>query len=410
MKVLAPACPYKGLASFDESSLDALLFFGRRRETEIVAANLIAYRLSVLYGASGVGKSSLLRAGVANRLRASAEEVVVFDVWSGDPASTLLAQLAELPGREPYLILDQFDEFFVYQKAGDELARELAQLITDPQLSRGVLISIRDDMLSRLDAFKALVPNLLSNYLRLDHLDRRAAREAIAGPLERYNGLVSEQERVLAEPELVEAVLDGSASDGHVEAPYLQLVMQRLWEEMQSAGSRTLRLETLELLGGAEEIVRAHLVDALNVLPEHDRDLAAQLFNHLVTPSGTKVAHGIGDLAQYAAASEGEVSPVLAALVDERIVRPMTVPGAPEGEKFEIFHDVLAKPVVAWTCEARRRSNPRARARGRSAASPSTAGRGRSRVIRSVGDARVDGVRPRPAQHRSVGSAGCARA
>ena len=56
--------PFKGLASFEDSPLDAMLFFGREREREIITANLLAARLTVLYGPSGVGKSSLLRAGV----------------------------------------------------------------------------------------------------------------------------------------------------------------------------------------------------------------------------------------------------------------------------------------------------------------------------------------------------------
>ena len=62
---IAPTSPYKGLNAFEDTELDALLFFGRERETEIVVANLIASRLSVLYGPSGVGKTSLLRAAVA---------------------------------------------------------------------------------------------------------------------------------------------------------------------------------------------------------------------------------------------------------------------------------------------------------------------------------------------------------
>ena len=53
-----PASPYQGLTVFEDSDLDALLFFGRERENEVVAANLIASRLTVLYGPSGVGKSS----------------------------------------------------------------------------------------------------------------------------------------------------------------------------------------------------------------------------------------------------------------------------------------------------------------------------------------------------------------
>ena len=386
--VAAPPSPYKGLAPFEDSSLDALFFFGRERESEIVSANLLAYRLTVLYGASGVGKSSLLGAGVAHRLRRQGEAVAVFDTWSGDAVTSLVAEVREtldatVPddsadslagalglwtaslGQELYLILDQFDEYFLYHQHEDDFAHELAEVVTRPGLRINILISIRDDMLARLDRFKALIPNLFSNYLRLDHLDRRAAREAIVRPVERYNTLVPPTERVAAEPELVEAVLDQtiaarrdsdeSADRNRVEAPYLQLVMQRLWEEERSRGSQILRLETLDRLGGSAEIVRTHLVEALEALPPDDRDVAAKLFNHLVTPSGTKIAHDVGDLAQYASLTERDVAPVLAALADERIVRPVTAPGGPEA-RYEIFHDVLAEPVVAWrhTYEAER--------------------------------------------------------
>ena len=65
-----PDTPYKGLAPFGDSPTDALLFFGRGHERDAIVANLLASRLTVLYGPSGVGKSSLLRAGVAQRLRA----------------------------------------------------------------------------------------------------------------------------------------------------------------------------------------------------------------------------------------------------------------------------------------------------------------------------------------------------
>src|SRR5881227_1106620 len=57
-------------------------------------------------------------------------------------------------------------------------------------------------------------------------------------------------------------VVDGSAAD-QVETPYLSLVMERLWRAEQAAGSRVLRQATLSALGGAEQIVRDHLDDAL---------------------------------------------------------------------------------------------------------------------------------------------------
>ena len=68
-RVNLPPSPFKGLSYFGDSETDWLFFFGRERESELVAANLMASRLTVLYGPSGVGKSSLLRAGVARRLR-----------------------------------------------------------------------------------------------------------------------------------------------------------------------------------------------------------------------------------------------------------------------------------------------------------------------------------------------------
>src|SRR5439155_12451771 len=97
------AAPYRGLAPFGDTELDALLFFGRERETEIGVANLIASRLTILYGPSGVGKSSLLRAGVARRVRELGARdplatpdlaCVVFASWADDPVRVIAAAVA----------------------------------------------------------------------------------------------------------------------------------------------------------------------------------------------------------------------------------------------------------------------------------------------------------------------------
>src|SRR5204862_760457 len=107
------ATPYKGLAPFEDSEVDALLFFGRERETEVIVANMLASKLTVLYGPSGVGKSSILRAAVARRLRTEAPDadVIILDEWAADPT-------LPLPYGETFLILDQFDEYFLYHDAG----------------------------------------------------------------------------------------------------------------------------------------------------------------------------------------------------------------------------------------------------------------------------------------------------
>jgi WD40 repeat protein len=349
----SPRSPFKGLSAFDDSELDALFFFGRELERELIVANVIAKRITVLYGDSGVGKSSLLRAGVLRRLRDLEPSglAVLFDTWNDDVRTALdQARHAE----SAYLILDQFEEYFLYHGDADgagTLPYELPDLMHEnPRVN--VLISLREDALARLDAFKAGLPAVFANQLRLEHLDGKAAREAIVGPVARWNELTGESVEV--EPELVDAVIDEVAGvgerGGRIEAPYLQLVLERLWDEERAGGSAALRLSTLRSLGGAETIVREHLERALDVLDPGEKDVAASMFDHLVTPSGTKVAHRVGDLAEYASVPQETLLPVLATLNRERILR--TVDGAGDGrDRYEIFHDVLAEPIRAWRLE-----------------------------------------------------------
>jgi len=379
--VTAPPSPYKGLAAFEDSDLDALLFFGRERESEVIAANLMAARITVLYGPSGVGKSSVLRAGVAHRLRQEeGVEVVVFSTWTGEPVAALieaaggggdalanaLEDTAANAGGDLYLILDQFEELFLYHPRGGRFAEQLAEVLRAPGLRVNVLIGIREDALARLDALKAAIPNLLANRLRLDRLDRAAGEAAIVGPIRRYNTLVDTDEAVDVEPALVDDVLDevtagrvelsvagrgvaagGGADEGRIEAPYLQLVLARLWEVESERGSRTLRQATLRELGGAERIVEDHLERAMAALSPREKGAAAAMYNFLVTPSGTKIAHGVHDLAGYAAVDEREASKVLQRLSAERIVRASSENG-PSTTRYEIFHDVLADAVLGW--------------------------------------------------------------
>ncbi len=379
--VTAPPSPYKGLAPFEDSDLDALLFFGRERESEVIAANLMAARITVLYGPSGVGKSSVLRAGVAHRLRQEqGVEVIVFSTWTGNPVEALieaaeanggslanaLEDTAANAGGDLYLILDQFEELFLYHPHGGRFAEQLAEVLRAPGLRVNVLIGIREDALARLDALKAAIPNLLANRLRLDRLDRTAGEAAIVGPIRRYNTLVDVDEAVDVEPALVDDVLDevtagrvelsvagrgvaagGGTDEGRIEAPYLQLVLARLWEVESERGSRTLRQVTLRELGGAERIVEDHLERAMAALSPREKGAAAAMYNFLVTPSGTKIAHGVHDLAGYAAVDEREASEVLQRLSAERIVRASSENG-PATTRYEIFHDVLADAVLGW--------------------------------------------------------------
>ena len=421
--------PYQGLKSYGEE--DAEFFFGRDRERDILMANLKASRLTILYGPSGVGKTSLLRAGVESSMRQAAQAsyrrlgtpefvTVVFAVWQDDPTVGLSKEIVRQVGRltgeamEPagtlaetiveaaartdaslLLILDQFEDFSLYhagQNGASTFAADFPRLVNDRGLPVGVLVSIREDALAQLDRFKRTIPGLLDSRFRVDPLTGEAARQAATEPVARYNEDVPAAERVEIEGRLVSEVLSqvevgklrarhtgqgfvaGATMPGGggppppgadgpqpelgrgVEASYLQLVMTRLWEhEMGDSGTtgahpHKLRLETLDELGGARQIVREHLGDALTALSPDESDAAVDVFQYLVTPSGTKITQGLGTLAAWSRRPRDEVKSLLEKLEgDARIIRPVPPePGTGE-PRYEIFHDVLADPILDWS-------------------------------------------------------------
>jgi hypothetical protein len=406
--------PFKGLEPFSER--DAAFFFSRDAERDMILGSLMAARLLLLYGPSGVGKSSLVHAGLVHELREIARSnqeeggapelaVVVLDAWRDDPVRALKALLRDAAGEavedpapsagdglslrdalaaaaervqgEVYVILDQFEEFFLYHGADDRegsFYREFPRAVNDSSLTVRFLVSLREDGLARLDLFKTAIPTLFANRHRLNYLSRAEAREAITGPVRAYNELHPDA-RIDVEPSLVEQVLTdvrlgkfdfgetGQAGAGDetrwIATPFLQLVMRQLWEKEMTLGSRMLRLDTLENpatgLGGVERIVGAHLDKKLSTLSEDDQDVAVEIFRYLVTRSGTKYAYSIASLAD----------PELTGLPEERIARVANQlsqgdtrilsnigppPGAtdPGLDRYQIFHDLLARAVLDW--------------------------------------------------------------
>ncbi|MEB3318023.1 MAG: WD40 repeat domain-containing protein [Cyanobacteriota bacterium] len=429
-------CPYKGLIPYGEE--DAPFFFGREKWCKIILNNLLASHLTLLYGSSGVGKSSVLQAGVVSRLKKQAREkvqlgdtpdwaVIVCRDWRDNPIATLRARIAtelhELTGRarpanenqthdllallktcsqavarheaggvatpgKLLLILDQFEEYFLYhpQEAGAGcFAEQFPLALNDPELSLNVLISLRDDSLSKLDRFKQHIPDLFANRLHIDHLNRDEAIDAIRKPIEEFNRQQPvDSRKASVEPQLIQDVLEqvkvgqitaggqeasaeqpavqtsGSNQTLQVETPFLQLVMMRLWEEESRVQfPPRLRRQTLSQLGGAGKIVREHLQRLMMDLPESSKRVAAIIFDKLVTSGLTKIAYPVFELTDPAKVERQEDvvnRQELMQLLDhlsggsQRILRrlPPALEQANAEERYEIFHDVLAKPILEW--------------------------------------------------------------
>jgi tetratricopeptide (TPR) repeat protein len=215
---------YPGTGPFGPE--DAALFFGRRTETEELYLRILSVPLLLQFGKSGLGKTSLLQAGLFPLLRAkpflpvmirlndpaesltdavarSIRESVVnegVDVDEENPAGLWELLATTTAWRDdllltPVLVFDQFEEVFTLrdQAFRDELAAELGALATGipPERLRGVqverpdvklLISLKETHLGELEQFSVSIPRLFQERLRLEPLSESDARDAVAKP------------------------------------------------------------------------------------------------------------------------------------------------------------------------------------------------------------------------------------
>jgi len=398
--------PYPGLAPYSETDEDAELFFGRDSETRLVLANFVASRLTVLYGPSGVGKSSILRAGVLHRLRADRAHdddgpqsiALVVDRWRDAPARAIVQAVADEAARrgaapppsgvDEYLtldeslarwsehldarlliVLDQFEDYFLYHPPDTEpLDYDLPAAVDRIDLRVRFLLALREDALAGLDRFEGRGADVFENRLRLEPLSWEAAERAIRGPVERYNDrLPAGRPPATLDADLPETVLSllrggvrlatrgrgdvGGTGGDVVEPSHLQLVMGSLWRREAAAGSTVLRTATLRSMGGVTEIMRGHVDRAVGSLGGPGQRIAARSFHFLVTPSGAKISHSADDLAGYADQPVEKVEPVRERLADGdlRILRRVPPPVGTDGpSRYEVFHDVLCQAILDW--------------------------------------------------------------
>ena len=287
--------PYKGLAPYEYDDRDN--FFGREEEKEVLLGKILAYKITLLYAATGVGKSSLLGAAVIPELEDPAHDnldVAYHRIWTTDPLAAIqetvsqtlvrrkklaaadvpdlatpalpafLARCKEYSSDPLVLVLDQFEELFRYHAGRPSLAscvEQLAQVMTDRTLPVAVVLSMREDFLAELSVFRDQVPDLFSNHYRLQPLSMEQAREAIVRPVERPAF------GFRYEPELVTALMHDLAERHKarqelrrpdlpqllptaIEGPYLQIVCRELWEREQHSPDKTFHKKTYDALGG----------------------------------------------------------------------------------------------------------------------------------------------------------------
>ncbi|HHG84718.1 MAG TPA: hypothetical protein ENJ82_08205, partial [Bacteroidetes bacterium] len=233
-----PNVPFRNLNWFRRE--DARVFFGRNAEIRKILSFLrepLHDHWVLLYGQSGVGKSSFLNAGLHPRLEADFE-VLVFRVSRDLPPENLFRSIqgAAIGVQKPLVVvLDQLETVFRRDMfSGPNWIMELAGLIEVCSFDITLILSFRKEFFAEIDAVLTEAEISFTRFF-LKPLDSNGIEDAILGITQ--NRAANFKYQLKIDPEVPEAILDliGSDDKSHI-APTLQIILTRLWERATEMG------------------------------------------------------------------------------------------------------------------------------------------------------------------------------
>jgi HEAT repeat protein len=352
---------FLGMASFTEA--DASRFRGRGADTQELLGYVTTYPITLLVGESGVGKTSLIQAGLFPKLNgwgwkyawtrpfddpAASIGKMVADVllpsgrMTADASliDTLRAVSAEHPDKKVLVAIDQFED--VLNSTDGELTNILRSLLAIqtgtviPNLK--VLIAFRGDLWVELDKrlFKDVVGSVRGlPSVGIVSLDRKGAGDAfIAGFKAAGVGLDATPDEQNGKS-LMEVVLD-EIEEMRFYPPYIQMVGETLCKHADEYGIVT--REAYLKLGGVKRIIAEYLFNLLDEFGEHEKD-ARKILIALVTSKGTKKSRTVKDIVSETGIAYDQVCSLLDDMVDLRMV------GSLGDSEYEIIHDYFGEMV-----------------------------------------------------------------
>ena len=356
-QVAAGTNPYKGLRPFDEA--DAVEFFGRTTAVNDLLDLVARHPLVAVVGASGSGKSSLVRAGLAPVLRSAGWAVVV--VTPGDdPVRALDDGLLEVCiGREADLdlagrcrsiavrtplqiIVDQFEECWTLasEQRRDELLSTLVCLAEADQTDLRILMTIPADSFDLPLQHPALGQLISAGCYILTPMSPVELDEAIVQPAARAG--------VIFDEAVVATLINATAAQPG-SLPMLQFTLRELYDRRLDA--RIGRAQ-LDAVGGMSAVIARRAEEIHGELDPQSRDASRELFARLVAiEAGSVVRRSCrrSELSERAAAvADRYVSARLLVADRDSVTREPTV---------GIAHDTLlaAWPrLAAWVREDQR--------------------------------------------------------
>lgn len=350
--ILVGENPYRGLRAFNADHRG--LFFGRGLEVGAAVERLRTESVLVVTGDSGVGKSSLVRAGVIPAILDGAlgpgrewdaatftpgrRPLVALAAALGDPtiASRVLEDPEALPrelhrraaDRSLVLFVDQMEELVTVGDPAEVAALEagLARLSEGTSQVR-LIMTVRADFLSRIATLPRLGRELARLLFFVSPLPSERLRDVITGPAS-VTGVAFESEHMITK------LVDATAHAGAGGLPLLSFALAELWEARDRA-HHVIKASALELMGGVAGALARHGDAVIAGMPAVERVFARRILLRLVTSLGTRVRRTDAELAI------GEGARVaLDELVRGRLV---VAYDGEEGSTYELAHEVLIR-------------------------------------------------------------------
>lgn len=338
-----PDNPFPGIEAF--KYLERGVFFARDEDSQTLIRLVVMYRGVLLYSESGLGKSSLINAGLIHRAvnenfipvkirvhpKKDREFIIehiiskrekgrdnveflssIFPIKKGETRSALsiknfldcLENQVSLK-KYPLLIFDQFEEWITLfeesipgQSAAmtmsikDSIKNAIISIINNNKLPVKILITIREDYLAKLTPFFNECPYLPDQALRLEPLKKEQIYNAIRGPFEEYPDIYKEGiSKELAK--LIIAQLEEKSGGFHINTTEVQIVCRKLMESGKKGNEVNVFFDKRN---GVKGILVEYLESSLNSLSIEQRDPAIAILSKMVTAAGTRNVISKNDL------------------------------------------------------------------------------------------------------------------
>jgi len=357
--------PYKFLSPY--TAADRVLFKGRDAEIAEVVRRVGEQRLLVVYGRPGVGKTSLLTAGVTAELMqagalvvhlhdythiaeavcaaldATSEQLQWPDMTENPDLPALVLSILQTTRGSLVLVLDGFDNLFeseIPTETRERFLQGLAECLrkAPSELLRMVFL-VREDTLGRLGALQVLLPDLTRSPMRVLPLNRDQARLAIEGPLAELEYPVSYVGDLVAE-QLVPDLEELSPNTPGVQPAHLQIVCHGLYDAALKRSPPHIDAALYAELKGADGIMATYLEQTLQTELAAEPELARQVLTLMVAPNAERWSSP--ERLTPDGMDPARVTTVLGCLVDAGLLIRRSAGGR---EEYEFASETVAREV-----------------------------------------------------------------